>query len=70
MWNPFVSCSIIYDNQDMEAAQVTNNRWMDKKKKWGVYIYVYIIQWNSAIKKNEVLPFGNNMDGPGWYYAK
>ena len=27
---PYVYCSIIYNNQDMEATQVSIHRWMDK----------------------------------------
>ena len=28
--NPYVHCSIIYNRQDMEAAQVSSGRWVDK----------------------------------------
>ena len=29
--HPYVNCSVIYNHQDMEAAQVSINRWVDKK---------------------------------------
>ena len=35
---PKVHCSIIYNNQDMEATQVSTNRQMDKED---VYVYMY-----------------------------
>ena len=35
-----------------------------------IYIHVYKMEYYSAIKKNEILPFVHNMDGPRGYYAK
>ena len=29
--NPYVHCSVIYNSQDLEAAQVPISRWVDKK---------------------------------------
>ena len=49
----YVYCSIIYDSQDMEVAQVSIHRWMDKEEVVYIYIYIYIY----IIKKNEILPF-------------
>ena len=40
-----------YNNQDMEATQSPQNRWVDKK-----WWYIYTIEYYSAIK-NEILPF-------------
>ena len=40
-------------SQDLEAAQVPNSRWVDKKKLW----YVYTMEYYTAIKKKEILPF-------------
>ena len=34
----YIHCRIIHDSQDMKAAQVLIDRWMDKK---GIYIYIY-----------------------------
>ena len=66
----YVYGSIIYNGQDMETAQVSIKRWMDKDVVC-VYIYThayihmhiythtyaYIMKYYSAIKKNEILPF-------------
>ena len=29
--HPYISCSIIYNSQDMAATQVSTDRWMDEK---------------------------------------
>ena len=50
--HPCVHCSIIYNSQDLEAAQVSTSRWVDKKL-W----YIYAMEYYLAIKK-DVLPFG------------
>ena len=38
---PKVHRSIIYNNQDMEATQVSTNRQMDKED---VYVYMYVYE--------------------------
>ena len=43
--------SIIYNSQDMDAYQVSFDRWMDKEDV--VYLYNGVL----AIKKSEILPF-------------
>ena len=45
--------STIYNSQDMEATQVPINRWIVKI--W--YIYINMMEYFSAIKKSEILPF-------------
>ena len=32
--------------------------------------YMYTIEYYSAIKKNEIMPFAINMDGPRDYHTK
>lgn len=45
------NCSIIYNSEIMETAQVSIDRWMDKED------VVYIHNGTLLIKKNEILPF-------------
>ena len=30
--HPYVHCSIIYNSQDMDATEVSINRWLDKEE--------------------------------------
>ena len=48
----YVHCSIIYNRQDMEAAEGTISSWVDKQL-WDIYTMEYY----SAIKNKKVLPF-------------
>ena len=46
----YIHCRIIHDGQDMKAAQVLIDRWMDKKERYiylfqGVCVYIYIYIW-------------------------
>ena len=54
--HPHIHCSIIYNSQDTEAAWV-----MDEQIK--KFLYIYTMKYCSAIKKNEIFPICNNMDG-------
>ena len=69
--NPDVPSSIIYNYQDMEATKCpSTDEW---RKRWYVYVCVcvYKIEYYSAIKKNEILPFSKHeWNGLGGYYAK
>ena len=49
--HPYVHCSIIYNSQDMETTCKCPliNEWMKK--------IIYIMEYYSSIKKNEILPF-------------
>ena len=51
--HPFVHCSIIYNSQDLEAAQVSISRWVDKKAV--VHLHNGILL--SYKKNKEILPF-------------
>ena len=49
---PNVHCSTIYNSQDMEATQMSINRGMIKTL-WYVYTHTHMMEYYSAIKKNE-----------------
>ena len=51
--DPYVQCSITYNCQAMEAAQVSINRWVNKKK----LLDIYAMEFYLAIKKKTILPF-------------
>ena len=52
---PYVHYSVIYSNQDMEAAKVSKCPSRDEciKQLWDIYTMEYYL----AIKKNKILPF-------------
>ena len=61
--HPNVHYNIVYNSQDMEAAYMSINRWMDKEV---IHIHNGILPshkkgWNNAIR--------SNMDGPGDYHV-
>ena len=62
---PYVHCSIIYNCQDKEAAQVSISRWIDKTTMGHLPNGILLIS-----KKEENFTLRNSMDGPGEYYAK
>ena len=50
--HPYIHCSIIYNPQDMEAAQCPSvDEWI--KQLWDIYTMEYY----SVIKKKKILPF-------------
>ena len=49
--HPYAHSSIIHNSQDMEATEMSTNRWMDKEDV--IYIYNEIL----LIKKNETMSF-------------
>ena len=63
--HPYVHFSIIYNRQDMEAAQVSINRGVDKTTMGHLYNGILF-----GHKKEENFILYNNMDGPGERYAK
>ena len=63
--HPCVHCSIIYNCQDMEAAPVSINRWVDKTTRGHLHNGILL-----GHKKEETVILCNSMDGPGEHYAK
>ena len=61
----YVDCSIIYNHQDMEAAQVSISRWVDQKTMG--YLDNGILLGH---KKDEKFALCDKIDGPGDHYAK
>ena len=57
--HPYVHCSIIYSHQDMETAQVSISRWVDKKL-WDIYTMEY-----NLAKKRKNVPFATE-----WMYLE
>ena len=43
--SPHVHCSTVYDSQDMEAAQVSADRWTDKEVMVHVYSGILLSHW-------------------------
>ena len=62
---PYVHCSIIYNHQDMEIAQVSINRWADKTTMGHVHNGILL-----SCKKEENVTLCNSMDGHGEHYAE
>ena len=51
--HPNVDSSTINNSQSMERAQMSIDGWMDAEE----VVYIYTMEYYSAIKKNEILPF-------------
>ena len=62
--HPYVHCSIIYNRQDMEGAQVSISRWVDKTTMGHLHNGIL------SSHQKEKLTICNSMDGPGDHYAK
>ena len=63
--HPYVRCSVIYNHQDMEAAQVSINRWMDKTTMGHLHNKILLKH-----KKEEKFTLCDSMDGSWEHYAK
>ena len=61
---PYIYCSIIHNRQDLEAAQESISRWMDKKAMVRLHNEILL-----SHKREGNLNPGNSMDRPGEYYA-
>ena len=61
--HPYVHCSVIYNSQEMEAAQVPISRQLDKED--------VVYRYNGLLLSHEKQYFTtfNSMDGPRGYYA-
>ena len=63
--HPYVYFSIIYNNQDLEAAQVSTSSWVGKTAM--AYLHNGILL---DCKKERIFTFCDSMNGPGKHYAK
>ena len=61
----YVHCSIIYNRQDMEIAQVPSSRWVGKTTVGHLHDGILL-----GHKKEENFTLWDSMDGPGEHYAK
>ena len=50
--HPYVNCSVIYNHQDMEAAQVSISRWVDKTSVGHLHDGILL-----SYQKRKILPF-------------
>ena len=48
--HPNIHCSVVYNSQDVDSCQWTDE-WIKKKR------YIYTMKYYSAIKNNEIMPF-------------
>ena len=60
----YVHCSVIYNHQDTEAAQVSISRWVDKTTMGHLHNGILISH------KKEKFTLCDSVDGPGKNYAK
>ena len=61
--HPHVHCSVIYTHQDMEAAQVSINGWVEKTTMAHLHKGILLCC------KKEYFNLCDNMDGPGEHYV-
>ena len=59
-----VHCSIIYNHQDMEAIQVSINKWVDKTTMGHLHVWILL-----GTTKKESFTLCNSRNGPGEHYA-
>ena len=48
---PYTFIATLYNSQDMQAMQMSINRWIKKMR------YIHTMENHPAIKKNEIMPF-------------
>ena len=61
----YVHSGVICKGQDLEAAQVSISRWVDKKSMLHLHNGIFL-----GHKKEENFTLCNSMDGPGEHYTK
>ena len=66
--DPYVHFSVTYNSQDMEAAQVSISRWVDKTTMG--HLNNRVLLTGKKKKKEENFILSDSMDEPGEYYAK
>ena len=64
--HPYAHCSIIFNLQGMQAAQVPSSSWVDKTTMGHCTMEYYL----AVKKKKENFTLCDSMDGPGEHYAK
>ena len=62
----YVHCSVIYNLHNLEAAQVSINRWVDKTTMGHLHHGILLCRK----KKKKICTLCNTMDGCGEHYAK
>ena len=65
--HPYVHCSIIYNRQDVEAAQGSISRWVDKTTMGHLHNGILL---SCKIEEEENFTHCDSMDGTGEYYAE
>ena len=63
--HPYVHCRVIYNSQDLEAAQVSISRQVDNTTMGHLHNGILL-----SCKKKEKFTLSNCMNGPGEHYAK
>ena len=59
--------NIIHNSQDIETTKAPIDEWTVKENI--VYIFIYIMEYYSAIKKQWNIAIYNNMDSPWGHYV-
>ena len=67
--HPKVHCSVIYNSQDLERAQVPIRRWLDKNAVLHLHNGIPFICLKKK-KRGGNITFSDSMDGSGDYYTK
>ena len=66
----YIHSNTTHSSQKVGAAHMSINRWMDKQIGVCVCVYTYIMEYYSAIKRNETFHICYDMGEPLKHYAK